>query len=371
MGPTRIQSVGSRADLKRFIKYPFARYRHDPHWVPPLLVSEREQFDPGKNPFYEHARLNLFLAERDGKTVGRIAAIDDDNHNQTHDDNLLFFGFFEAEDEEAGKVLLARVEERAQKLGREVIRGPANPSMNHSAGLLIDAFDSDPFVMMPYNPPEYPRYVEAFGYGKAKDLYAWIFDRGWEVKKIGRLAERIRKRHSDLVIRPVDMKRWGEELERLRDLYNRSWERNWGFVRYTDAEFDHLAKEFKMILDPELVALAEVGGELAGITVLLPDANQVLKRMRGRLLPFGIFYFLGRNRIIDQLRLPILGVAPEYRDRGFELAMIHELYERVLARGYQRCEASWTLEDNRAMNHVIEAGGAKHYKTYRVYQKEL
>jgi GNAT superfamily N-acetyltransferase len=371
VGPTRIQAVGSRADLKRFIKYPFARYRHDPHWVPPLLVSEREQFDPGKNPFYEHARLNLFLAERDGKTVGRIAAIDDDNHNQTHDDNLLFFGFFEAEDEEAGKVLLARVEERAQKLGREVIRGPANPSMNHSAGLLIDAFDSDPFVMMPYNPPEYPRYVEAFGYGKAKDLYAWIFDRGWEVKKIGRLAERIRKRHSDLVIRPVDMKRWDEELERFRDLYNRSWERNWGFVRYTDAEFDHLAKEFKMILDPELVALAEVGGELAGITVLLPDANQVLKRMRGRLLPFGIFYFLGRNRIIDQLRLPILGVAPEYRDRGFELAMIHELYERVLARGYQRCEASWTLEDNRAMNHVIEAGGAKHYKTYRVYQKEL
>jgi GNAT superfamily N-acetyltransferase len=371
VGPTRIQAVGSRADLKRFIKYPFARYRHDPHWVPPLLVSEREQFDPGKNPFYEHARLNLFLAERDGKTVGRIAAIDDDNHNQTHDDNLLFFGFFEAEDEEAGKVLLARVEERAQKLGREVIRGPANPSMNHSAGLLIDAFDSDPFVMMPYNPPEYPRYVEAFGYGKAKDLYAWIFDRGWEVKKIGRLAERIRKRHSDLVIRPVDMKRWDEELERFRDLYNRSWERNWGFVRYTDAEFDHLAKEFKMILDPELVALAEVGGELAGITVLLPDANQVFKRMRGRLLPFGIFYFLGRNRIIDQLRLPILGVAPEYRDRGFELAMIHELYERVLARGYQRCEASWTLEDNRAMNHVIEAGGAKHYKTYRVYQKEL
>jgi GNAT superfamily N-acetyltransferase len=371
VGPTRIQAVGSRADLKRFIKYPFARYRHDPHWVPPLLVSEREQFDPGTNPFYEHARLNLFLAERDGKTVGRIAAIDDDNHNQTHDDNLLFFGFFEAEDEEAGKVLLARVEERAQKLGREVIRGPANPSMNHSAGLLIDAFDSDPFVMMPYNPPEYPRYVEAFGYGKAKDLYAWIFDRGWEVKKIGRLAERIRKRHSDLVIRPVDMKRWDEELERFRDLYNRSWERNWGFVRYTDAEFDHLAKEFKMILDPELVALAEVGGELAGITVLLPDANQVFKRMRGRLLPFGIFYFFGRNRIIDQLRLPILGVAPEYRDRGFELAMIHELYERVLARGYQRCEASWTLEDNRAMNHVIEAGGAKHYKTYRVYQKEL
>ena len=371
MSTTRIQPVGSRADLRRFIRYPFARYRGDPHWVPPLLVSEREQFDPRKNPFYEHARLNLFLAERNGEVVGRVAAIDDDNHNQTHDDNLLFFGFFEAKDEEAAKVLFARLEERAQRLGREAIRGPANPSMNHSVGLLIDAFDSDPFLLMPYNPPEYPRYVESAGYGKIKDLYAWIFEREWEVKRIGRLAERVRRRHEDLVIRPVDMKRWDEELARVKDLYNEAWTRNWGFVRYSEAEFDQLAKEFKMILDPELVALAEVNGDLAGVTVLIPDANQVFKRMRGRLLPFGVFHLLRRNGIIDQLRLPILGVAPEHRNKGFELAMIDELYGRAMAKGYQRCEASWTLEDNRAMNHVIEAGGAKHYKTYRVYQKEI
>jgi GNAT superfamily N-acetyltransferase len=368
---TRIRAAESRADRGRFIKYPFARYRGDPHWVPPLLISEREQFNPKKNPFYEHARIDLFLAERDGEIVGRVAAIDDDNHNQTHDDNLLFFGFFEAKDEEAARVLLARVEEVGKKLGREAVRGPANPSMNHSVGLLTCAFDSDPYLMMPYNPPDYPRYVEGAGYRKAKDLYAWIFDRDWEVKKIGRLAERVRKRHGDLVIRPVDMKRWDEELARVKDLYNRSWVRNWGFVRYTEAEFDHLAREFKMILDPELVALAEVDGELAGVTVVIPDANQVFKRMRGRLLPFGIFYLLRRDRIIDQLRLPILGVAPEHRNKGFELAMIHELHQRVRTKGYKRCEASWTLEDNRAMNHVIEAGGAKHYKTYRVYQKEI
>src|SRR5215212_11861767 len=359
------------SDLKRFIKYPFGRYRDDPHWVPPLLVSEREQFNLGKNPFYEHARIDLFLAEREGEVVGRVAAIDDDNHNRTHGDNLLFFGFFEAEDGEAAGALLARVEERARGLGRGAVRGPVNPSLNHSAGLLTCAFDSDPFVMMPYNPPEYPGYVEGAGYTKVKDLYAWIFEREWEVKKIGRLAERVRRRHEELVIRPVDMKRWDEELERFRDLYNRSWERNWGFVRYTDAEFDHLAKEFKMILDPELVALAEVDGRLAGITVLLPDANQVFKKMRGRLLPFGIIHFLRREKTIDQVRLPILGVAPEHRNKGFELAMINELYGRVMAKGYRRCEASWTLEDNRAMNHVIEVGGARHYKTYRIYQKEL
>jgi GNAT superfamily N-acetyltransferase len=371
VGTTRVRPVGSRADLKRFIRYPFAKYRGDPHWVPPLLISEREQFDPAKNPFFEHARMNLYLAERDGEVVGRVAAIDDDNHNHTHDDNLLFFGFFEAGDGDVAESLLARVEERGRELGREALRGPANPSMNHNAGFLIDAFDSDPYLMMPYNPPEYPRYVEQIGFRKVKDLYAWTFEREWEIKKIGRLAARVHKRYEDLEIRPVDMKRWDEELERFRDLYNRSWERNWGFVRYTDAEFDHLAREFKMILDPELVALAEVEGKLAGITVLLPDANQVFKRMRGRLLPFGIFYFLRRDRIIDQLRLPILGVAPEHRNKGFELAMIHALYERVMAREFRRCEASWTLEDNHAMNHVIEAGGARHYKTYRMYQKEI
>jgi GNAT superfamily N-acetyltransferase len=369
VGDTEIRAVGSRADLKRFIEYPFARYRDEEHWIPPLLISERERFNPRKNPFYEHARMNLFLAERNGEVVGRVAAIDDDNHNRTHDDNLLFFGFFEAKDAGAAEALFARVEERAQGLGRGAIRGPANPSVNHSVGLLIDAFDSDPYLMMPYNPPEYPGYVEQNGYRKVKDLYAWLFEREWEVKKIGRLAERVRRRHKDLVIRPVEVKRWDEELARVKAFYNRAWTRNWGFVRYSDAEFDRLAREFKMILDPELVALAEVDGKLAGVSVLVPDANQVFKRMRGRLLPFGIFYLLRRHRIIDQVRLPILGVAPEHRNKGFELAMIHELYGRAMAKGYQRCEASWTLEDNQAMNHVIEAGGAKRYKTYRIYQK--
>ncbi len=366
-----VRPVASRADLRRFIRYPFERYRDDPHWVPPLLISERRQFDPKKNPFYEHARVELFLAERGGEVVGRVAAIDDDNHNETHGDNLLFFGFFEAGDAKAAGALLSRVEERGRGLGRDAVRGPANPSLNHSAGLQIDAFGTDPFVMMPYNPPEYPRYVEAAGYRKAKDLYCWLFEQDWPIwEKIGRVAERVRRRNN-LEIRPADKARWDEELSRVRDLYNRSWEKNWGFVRYTDREFDELAKEFKIILDPELVALAETDGELAGVAVLVPDANQVFKKMRGRLFPFGVFRFLNRGRVIDQLRLPILGVAPEHRNKGVELAMIHELYGRALKKGYRRCECSWILEDNRAMNHVIEAGGARLYKTYRVYEKGI
>src|ERR687885_1448797 len=213
---TGVREARSQPDLRRFIKYPFTKYRHDPHWVPPLLISERANLDPKKNPFYEHARVELFLAERNGDVVGRIAAIDDDNHNRTHDDNLVFFGFFEAKDAEAAHALFMRVDEWARGLGRSAVRGPANPSLNHSAGLQVDAFDTDPYVMMPYNPPEYPRYVEAAGYRKVKDLYAWIFERDWEVKKIGRLAERVRKRHKELVIRPVDTRRWDEELARVK-----------------------------------------------------------------------------------------------------------------------------------------------------------
>jgi GNAT superfamily N-acetyltransferase len=367
----KIRAVESRANLKRFIEYPFERYREDAHWVPPLLLAERQKFNPKKNPFYEHARIELFLAERDGELVGRVAAIDDDNHNRTHNDNLVFFGFFEANDQAAAEALLSRVENWGRRLGRNMVRGPANPSMNDGAGFQINAFNTDPYVMMPYNPPEYPRYVESAGYQKVKDLYAWHFERDQEMgEKIERLAKRVRARYNP-VTRPVDMKRFDEELALVKKLYNEAWEENWGFVRYTEAEFDHLATELKHIVDPELVRFVELEGQVAGMGVCIPDVNQVLKRMRGRLMPFGIFAFLRRKKIIDQLRLAILGLRPEHRNKGLETVLVDELYGPAIAKGYQRCECSWVLEDNRAMNRALKASGAKLYKTYRIYQKEL
>ena len=367
----KIRVVESRVDLKRFIKYPFVKYRDDPHWVPPLLIAERQKFNPEKSPFYQHARIELFLAERGDEVVGRVAAIDDDNHNRTHGDNLIFFGFFEANDQVAAEALLARVEDWGRQLGRSAVRGPANPSMNDGAGFQINAFDTDPYVMMPYNPPEYPGYAEAAGYHKVKDLYAWLFERDWELgEKIGRLAEWIRRRHSP-VVRPADMKRFDEELALLKKLYNEAWEQNWGFVRYTEAEFDHLAGDLKHVVDPDLALFVESEGRVAGVAICLPDVNQVLKRTGGRLLPFGIFALLRRKKIIDQLRLAILGLMPEYRNKGFEVVLIDELYKRGMAKGYQRCECSWVLEDNRPVNRALEAAGAKLYKTYRVYQKEI
>ena len=260
-GSATVRAVGSRADLNRFLKYPFERYRDDPHWVPPLLMDERRKFDPRKNPFYQHARVELFIAERRGRIVGRVAAIDDDNHNATHWDNLLFFGFFEAEDRTAADALFDKIEERARELGRAAVRGPANPSMNDGAGFQIDAFDTDPYVMMPHNPPEYPRWVEAAGYRKARDLYAWRFERSQELgERIGRLANRVYRRQP-LTVRPVDRRRFDEELAAVKRLYDDAWEKNWGFVKYTDAEFDYLAKELRLILDPDLALFVEIDGK--------------------------------------------------------------------------------------------------------------
>ncbi len=368
---TKVRPVESRRDLTWFVKYPFAKYRDDPHWVPPLVFDERRKFDARKNPFYEHARVKQFLAERGGRVVGRIAAIDDDNHNITHDDNLIFFGFFEAEDQPTADALLNRVEEWGRELGRDAVRGPVNPSMNDGAGFQIDAFDTDPFVMMPYNPPEYPGYVEAAGYKKAKDLHAYLFERGWEVgEKIGRLAKLVRRRYNPTV-RTADMKNLDKELKLLKRLYNEGWVENWGFVKYTEAEFDRLASELKLVVDPELIVFVELEGKVAGLGLCLPDVNQVLKKARGRVFPWGLISFLNRRRLVDRIRLVILGITPEYRGKGLEAVIIDQLYRHAIPKGYLSCECSWVLEDNKAIMRSLEAAGAELYKTYRIYQKAL
>lgn len=335
-------------------------------------MSERERFDPKKNPFYQHAVVELFLAERGGRAVGRVAAIDDDNHNATHNDNLAFFGFFEAEDEAVAQALFTTVETWATDRGRSAVRGPVNPSMNDGSGFQLDAFDTDPFIMMPVSPPAYPHYAEAAGYTKVKDLYAWLFDHHQsDFERLHRLADRSRKRYP-LTVRTPDLKHdFDAELGVLKHFYNEVWENNWGFVRYTEAEFDHLAAELKLIVDPDVVIFLELGGQIAGLALVLPDANQVFKKMNGRLLPFGFIHYLNRKRIITQARLPILGVVPEHRRKGLELVLIDEVIRRTRAKGYMRGECSWILEDNDEMNKGIAAAGATLYKTYRLFQKSL
>ena len=368
----QIRQVSGKRELNEFIGYPYELYKGDPHWVPPLRMSEHERFDPKKNPFYQHAVVELFLAERSGRVVGRVAAIDDDNHNATHHDNLAFFGFFEAEDEAVAQELFKTVEAWAKAKGRSAVRGPVNPSMNDGSGFQLDAFDTDPYVMMPASPPAYPHYAEAAGYTKVKDLYAWLFDHyESDFARLHRLAERARKRYP-FTIRTPDLKHnFDGELGVLKHFYNEVWENNWGFVRYTEAEFDHLAAELKLIIDPEIVVFLELGGQVAGLALTLPDANQVFKKMNGRLLPFGFIHYLNRKRLIKQARLPILGVVPEHRNKGLELVLIDEVIRRTRAKGYMRGECSWILEDNDGINKGIAATGATLYKTYRLYQKSL
>lgn len=366
-----VREVSGRAALRAFIDVPYRKYRGHRYWVPPLRLAEPPRFNPRKSPFLEHAEMSLFLAERDGRIEGRIAAIDDRKHQATHHDNLAMFGFFEADSEETAHALLAAAETWARARGKTAMRGPVNPSMNESAGLLVDGFDDAPLLLMPYNPPEYADYLGGAGYGKVKDLYAWIYDLGTPADgRIGELAERVKRRHQ-VVIRQIETRRMEEEIRNFMEIYAQAWKDNWGFVAPTERESAQFASELKQILDPAFVLCAEVKGVRAACIVAVPDLNQVLKGTDGRLLPRGIFRFLFRRRLIDQGRLLLLGVLPEYRGLGLMPVLVHELAQRAAGRAYRRVEFSWVLEDNLDINQPAEQAGARRYKTYRIYQKAL
>ena len=358
-----------RRELARFIAFPYKKYSGHPHWIPPLRVSESERFDPAKNPFLEHANVQPFLAKKDGRIVGRIAGIIDHAHEATHHDNIAAFGFFEADDEATARALLAAVEAWARQHGRSAVRGPLNPSLNDTAGLLVDGFDSAPMLLMPYNPPEYERYLTANGYRKIKDLYAWLYEIGPYSDRIVEIAERVRQRHG-VVMRSIDTSRMEEEIRSFLDIYSIAWKQNWGFVAPTPAESAHFAKELKQVLDPRFVICAEIQGVRAACAVAVPDMNQVLKGTDGRLFPWGVVRFLFRRRLIDQGRLLLLGVLPEYRRYGLLPLLVHELGQRATGLAYKRVEFSWVLEDNADINQPASQVATR-YKTYRIYQKAL
>jgi hypothetical protein len=356
---------------RQFVEVPYGRYSSYPAWVPPLRRDERRRLERAHNPFLDHAALDLWLARRNGRIVGRIAAIDDERHNETHRERTAWFGFLEAEDLQTVRALLDQVEAWALARGSDRVRGPANPSLNESAGLLIDAFDREPYILMPYNPPEYPGWVEAAGYRKVKDLLAWEMDlRTPPAPRIARLASRVSRRHG-ISVRRLDPRQFDRDLGILQLIYRAAWEDNWGFVPPTDAEIRQLAVDLKPIVDPDLVLFAEMAGQPVACSVAIPDANQVLKRMNGRLLPFGLVHFLRRRQIITNARLILLGVLPEVRRIGLYPLLMFESRRRAVARGYTDGEMSWTLEDNDAVNAGIEAFGGRHYKTYRLYEKAL
>ena len=371
MSVVQIVPASSGRDLNRFIAFPYALNRTDPLWVPQLRMDVRTLLSPKKNPFFQHAEVQCFLARREGRVVGRIAAIRNDAHNKEHADRVGFYGFFETvPDQAVANALFDAAAAWLKTRGFDTMRGPMNPSINDDCGLLVQGFDTPPALMMPHNPPSYVALHEAYGLRKAKDLVAFQSTYDQLPERLTRGARLVAERRG-IKLRALDMKRFAAEVELVKALYNQAWEKNWGFVPLTDAEIEHLAKQLKPVVVPELVCFAERGSEVIGFAVALPDLNVALKHNpSGRLVP-GLLKVLWYARHITRLRVLLLGALKEYRHTGVDALMYHWIWEQGTAKGYRWAEAGWILEDNVAMANAALHLGFVPYKTYRIYDKAL
>lgn len=367
-----LQEVKDRHDLMAFIRFPWKIYQGNPYWVPPLIKDQLQKFSP-ESPFRAHAEMILYLAHRGGEIVGRIAGIIDHHYIQFHQEKLGFFGFFESvEDGEVAHLLLSSVAAWLRERGMEKMAGPMNPSTNDECGLLINAFDSSPCLMMPYNPPYYPTLLEGWGLKKAMDLYAyWLEKTFFNYDRLNRITERILKREPHLSVRPLNLRRFDEEVKIIKDIYNNSWSKNWGFVPMTEGEIDDLAKNLKPIIVPELILFAYWGETPVGFSAALPDYNVVLKHLNGKLGLLGSIKFLYFSRKINTVRIMLLGVKHSFQKKGVEGLLYIEIFKRGTQKGYPQGECSWILENNLLMQHGVEAMGGKRYKTYRIYEARI
>lgn len=358
-------------DLHRFIRYVYQRYQNAPLWVPPLPEDEKARLTPGKNPYFEHAEAAYFLALQSGRVVGRIAATTDRNHDAFHGERQAAFGFFEAESPEATAALLGAAELWGRAKGAQVFRGPLSFTTNDECGLLIEGFDVRPMLLMPWNAPEYGGWIEAAGLAKAKDLYTWRVPVPTEPQPVFQRIAALARKRDRVTVRPLAMKKFGEELSRVKTVYNAAWERNWGFVPMTDAEIDHMAKQLKPAVVPDLVQFAEVDGVPVGFGLILPDVNVALAKVKGKLFPFGIVKLLWTLPRIREGRLLALGVVPEYQKRGVGGVLVEALMRALRGRGYSMCEVGWTLEENDSVHELIRGSQGVRAAVYRVYEKRL
>ena len=373
-----IERIGrSRRELSRFFDVADALYASDPLFVAPIRSDVAKVFQ-GENPFFRHGEMQLFIARRGGRDVGRVAAILDRNHNEFHGEKTAFFGFFESENnpEVAGKLL-----EAAALWGRErkmtILRGPTNPTLNDEAGLLVDGFDSPPVMMMTYNPPHYAALIEGQGFSKVKDLLAFWFPLEEKpLERLTRVAERFRRRSPEIQVRNVTRGSLTRDLGRIREVYNEAWEKNWGFVPMTGEEMDFMAARLKPLLVPELLWIGEAprpDGSLEPMAfmLMLPDYNVAIAPTRGRLLPFGWLRFLLARSRVRTVRVVTLGVKKPWRQSGIQSIMMADSLRFLLKKGYTGAEVSWLLEDNELVIGAVRLWGGRLYKTYRIYDKAL
>ena len=371
-----VRPVGGRRDLREFIDLPYRLHATSPQWIPPLRLERRLFLSPRFNAFFKHGDVELFLARRDGRVVGRISAQVDHAFNEFHDNRWGMFGFLEVEeDQEALDALLAAAEAWLRERGRDRMVGPMDFTMNDESGVVIEGFDREPMIRQPWHPPYYRELCEGAGLEKAMDLLMWklmIEDRTKVLPIIDDLAAKAEPEHG-IRLRHMTRRSLRKDLDRFAEIYNEAWSKNWGFVPYSKKDLDAYAQELQLVFDPQWFMVSEQisDGATAGVAITVPDINQVLKRMNGRLLPLGWWTFLRRRKIVDRCRVGFLGVKPDFQHTGVAAQLYIEHFDMAAIGPVRGGEMGWILETNIAMNRGMEAMGGTIVKRYRVYERRF
>ncbi len=373
-----IRQVRNKKEKRVFITFAWQIYRKDPelnkYWVPPVIEDYMKTLDTELFPLYEHADLALFTAWKDGVMAGTIAAVENRRHNEVHEDKVGFWGFFECiNDQKVANALFEAAGGWLKKRGLTAMRGPVSPSMNDQCGMLTRGYDSPPVFLMLYNPPYYNDLVLKGGHHIGQELLAWYIDQeSIDIGRLRRIAEHVKKREG-LTIRPMNMKDFDREVERMREIYNKAWEKNWGFVPMTDKEFNFLGKSLKPLANPNYIYFVEDRNKrTVGFSLSLPDVNQALKHVDGNpFSPIGLLKYLWYSRNITMVRTIVMGVLPEYRNKGVDSIMNAEIADYGGKHGVHASEMSWVLKANEAMSKLAKVIGGTPYKEYVIYEADL
>lgn len=372
-----VRPVESLRDRKRFVDFQYELYSGNSYWIPPLRRDIHKTINARKNAFFEHGKMQLFLAVDDsGRVVGRIAAIFNGMHLEKYDDANGFFGFFETiDDYEVASALFDAAVEWLRLAGMKGVRGPTNPSMNDTAGLLVDGFDREPSVLMPYNLPYYEDFLLRYGFERAMTMWAYYIHKKYVVlDKLRRGAEIVYRRNPGLKLRNIDMSRFDDEAKTILHIYNDAWSRNWGHVPMTEAEFQQLASEMKQIIDPKIVYILESSGRPVAFSISIPNINQLLKRVNdGRLLPLGLPKMLAYANFggLYECRTPLMGVLREFQGRGLDAILNLAIIEEGPKNGYDASEMSWVLDSNKVLRNALESFGGVVDKEYAMFEKRF
>ena len=374
--PVSVRRVQSGADRRTFLDFPYAHYADAPHFIPPLRMDQANVLNPKKNPFFEHGQIELFLAEKDGKTVGRIAAIVNGKHLEKYGDGNGFFGFFETvEDYAVAEALLDAAGDWLRGKGMTGVRGPTNPSMNDVAGLLVGGFDRPPAILLPYNYPYYEEYLTRYGFERAMTMWAFYVHEAYiNAERMARGAAIVQRRNPGLTIRSLNMDRFDEDIATAMRIYNVAWAENWGHVPYTEHEALHLAKELKPVIEKDIFVFAELDGEPVAFAASLPNLNRALKKLpRGRLFPTGLPKLLATIKAgaIYEVRMALMGVLPEYRNLGLDAFLIHQTIVNGRRDGYEAAELSWVLDINKPLINALDKLGCTRDKEYAMFERGL